>query len=90
MATLRSYETVNFSEALRLLKLGRTLRREIWKDEMSFVYLVGTSVQYTNDLTRDTTFNVSAYIARIADGVITPWIPGFNDLLANDWKDITQ
>lgn len=82
----------NFGEAVKEIKAGRKVTREVWKNRGIFVFLVPGSK-----------FNVSrppllglflegteiSYLSHIdirhADGTISPWSINHEAVLAEDW-----
>jgi hypothetical protein len=67
---------MNFEAALTALKASKQVYRQgSWDPAVTWVFMVG------NDTI------TSAFIAmHEADGLITPWVPTTNDLLASNWS----
>lgn len=94
MAEKMPTEALDFSQALRLLKLGRRIARAGWNGKnMWLCYMPGMVVpeglinHRTKAFVPEGPLNVGGYIVMwTADGTWQPgWLASQNDLLANDW-----
>ena len=87
-----SRENLSFSDALKMLKLGKRVAREGWNGRDMFLFLVDGSTFQVNraPLNRfyeeGTEVNYHAHIdMRTADGQIVPWLCSQSDALSEDW-----
>lgn len=83
---------MDFSEALRLVKLGRRVAREGWNGKGMFIFLMpGTTfavsrppllgIYPAGELVR-----YQPHIdMRTAQGTVVPWLASQGDLMADDW-----
>jgi hypothetical protein len=67
---------LTFSEALELIKKNERVSRKCWKNENIFVFLVESE-------SRDEEENFLQ--VKTSRGLLVPWIPNHNELLADDW-----
>lgn len=89
---------MNFSDALNLIKNGKTVQREGWNGKGMFLFLVpGSSFKVTEGRPMDAHFPVGdtvQYHAHIdmktAQGYVVPWLASQADLLAADWIEFTK
>ena len=86
---------MNFSEALRLLKDGKTVCRSNWNGKGMYLYLVAGSTFKVNRaplnglLPNGTEVNYLPHIdMRTVDGSFVPWLASQTDLLAEDWMEV--
>lgn len=96
-ATYRDIEgpvqTLTFSDALHMLKLGKKVQRTGWNGKGMFVYLVpansclaqtGVAKSYFGE---DALVPYAAYMAiKNTNETVSTWIPSVNDCLAEDWQ----
>lgn len=86
--------SMDFGNALTLLKKGTALRRTGWNHPDQYIFLL----QGSNDLARvhgfgfgeclnEPTFADSIFI-RTNDYKLVPWFPSQSDILANDWQQV--
>jgi len=82
---------MNFSEALHCVRNGKRVTRRAWLPGI-FVFLVPGSMFKVNRPPLLGIYPEGQHIAyhahvdiRLPDGVICPWTPGQNDMLADDW-----
>ncbi len=66
---------LTFSDALRLAKLGRKVRRTSWAKEC---------IMYKDKQAQHPTL-----ICTDLKGDAHEWVPSQNDMFAKDWKDVT-
>lgn len=85
---------MNFSEALQLLKDGKTVARLGWNKCM-YLYLVPGSLFKVNrpplnqQLPPGTEVQYTAHIDMCtADGSFSPWVASQTDLLSSDWTEV--
>ena len=83
---------VNFSDALKGLKLGWRMTRDGWNGKGQFVFLVPGSRFTVNRppllgiYPEGTEISYNPHIdIKCADGSISTWVPSINDILAEDW-----
>lgn len=84
---------MDFSEALKALKLGHRVMREGWNGKGMFLFLVPGSTFNVNRppllgiYEEGTEVNYHAHIdMKTADGTIVPWLASQTDLLSDDWE----
>ena len=87
---------MNFSDALKRIKLGERLFRKGWNGQNMFVYLVEGSDFEVNRKPLLGIYprgKVITYLPHIdivtATGACVPWLASQTDLLADDWA-VTQ
>lgn len=66
--------TMNFSQALKVIKKGKRVRRRNWREQKSWIILAKKGE--------------TKWIAISKDGMILPWFPSQDDLLSDDWEVI--
>ena len=91
-------KTMNFGEALNLLKQGYKLQRKGWNGKGMFIYLVNGSVVPSNSLRgaakacgkNQDVVTINSHIdMRAADGsIVVGWLASQTDMLAEDWVAI--
>lgn len=86
---------LNFSEALRDIKLGAKMARAGWNGKEMFIFLVNGSTFTVNRpplnviYPEGTEINYRSHIdMKTADGSIVPWVASQTDLLAEDWLTV--
>ena len=86
---------MNFSEALQLLKDGKTVGRIGWNGKHMYLYLVQGSQFKVNraplnqQIPPGTEVQYRSHIDMCtADGSFCPWTASQTDLLANDWTEV--
>lgn len=84
---------LDFSDALRLIKEGRKLRRSGWNGKGMFIFLVPGSVFKVNRAPllgiypEGTEIRYHGHVdMRTADGMVVPWLCSQTDMLAHDWE----
>jgi hypothetical protein len=70
-------EKMDFSEALKLVKAGRSVRRAFWAPRFWSIRLVVPG--------RAATLTYPFIVKDAPDGCV-PWTPTHSDLLATDWE----
>ena len=85
-------EGLSFSDALKMLKLGKRVAREGWNGKDMFLFLVDGSTFQVNRAPLNkfyeegTEVHYHAHIdMRTADGKIVPWLCSQSDALSEDW-----
>lgn len=88
---------MDFSDALRHLKAGKSVTREGWNGKGMFVYLVPGSRFTVNGPPLLGIYPEGREIdyrphldMRTADGSCVPWLASQTDLLADDWLALTD
>lgn len=88
---------MDFSAALGLLKQGHCVQREGWNGKNAFIYLVPGSSFFVNRppllgiYPEGTHITYHAHIdMRTQDGVCVPWLASQTDVLAEDWRVVTE
>lgn len=84
---------MDFSDALRRLKAGKSVKREGWNGKGMFLYLVPNSetpVAPNTALAANepvgTMHGMQRYVAmKTADNTSVPWLCSQSDMLADDW-----
>lgn len=94
---MQTYETIDFSKALMLLKLGCRVRRAGWNGKGMYLYLVGGSTFKVNRPPLNQVFPEGTEVEylphidmRTADGKFVPWLASQTDLLSSDWQHISD
>lgn len=84
--------TLNFGDALTMLKAGRKVSRKGWNGKDMFLFLVLGSTFKVNRppllgiYPEGTEINYRSHIdMRTAQGDIVPWVASQSDVLADDW-----
>jgi len=87
---------MNFSDALKRIKLGERLFRKGWNGANQFIFMVEGSEFEVNRkpllgiYPRGTTIKYLPHIdIKTVDGSVVPWICSQGDMFAEDWA-ITQ
>ncbi|WP_406402034.1 MW1434 family type I TA system toxin [Streptomyces uncialis] len=78
---------MEFSEALRAMKLGACITRTSWIEPGKYVYwLPATTVRTPDGLIRDFVGHAVFVRPHKGDsGVAEPWLPSFDALAGDDW-----
>ena len=86
-------QSLNFGDALHMLKLGKKVARAGWNGKGMFLFLVpGSTFQVSRApllgiYPEGTEVNYCPHIdMRTADGKIVPWLCSQTDALAEDWR----
>ena len=89
--------TMDFGQALHLVKNGGRVAREGWNGKGMFIFLVPGSTFTVNRAPllgiypEGTEVNYHAHIdMRTATGEIVPWLASQSDLLSNDWVEVSE
>lgn len=73
---------MDFSDALRFLKLGRRMQRAGWSGTGQYVRLLED--WRTGDM--EPQLVGAMFVLRNTQGVLVSWVPSIEDLLAQDWQ----
>ena len=91
----KTKDTMEFEEALRLLKQGNKVARRGWNGEDMFLFLIQGYTCITDCepvatiMGKDTEVLYQGHIVmKTADGKIVPWVASQTDLLADDWVEV--
>lgn len=87
---------MDWSDALRLLKRGKALKRAGWNGKDQFIHLVGVKeFPVTGDSALSNVHpigSMQAFVPFIAiraqDGTNVPWLCSQADALADDWQQV--
>lgn len=86
---------MDFGEAIRALKAGRSVAREGWNGKGMFLFLVHGSRFKVNRppllgiYPEGTEIDYHAHIdMRTAQGYVVPWLASQADMLAEDWAEV--
>jgi len=89
--------SMNFGLALELLKEGQKVQRKGWNGKGMFVFLVPGSTFKVNRAPllgiypEGTEITYCPHIdMKTADGSIVPWLASQTDVLAEDWKLLSE
>lgn len=87
--------SLNFGEAVALLKEGKKVARTGWNGKGMFVYLVPAGAyepctEIAKSLTNDNGLvEYNPYFAiKTVNGKVSTWVPSINDCLAEDWYQV--
>ena len=90
---MQTAHQMNFSDALKLIKIGGRVARAGWNGKGMFVFLVpGSHFTVSREpllsiLGEGTPVDYRSHIdMKTADGSIVPWVASQTDLLADDWQ----
>lgn len=86
-------ETLNFGEALLLLKEGKKVARNGWNGTGMFLYHVPANLYPAQTEAAKRTFGdmvpYGEYIAmKTAQGNVVPWLASQTDMLSGDWYEV--
>ena len=70
---------MDFGEAIRLLKAGKRVKRAEWLEPGQWLAL-----QKPDAGSKMT----APYLYKTNQSVLVPWLPGQNDMLAEDWQTV--
>lgn len=89
--------TLDFSDALLMLKKGFKVARKNWNGKEMFIYLVpankypasGNTLGTMKGVFKDDLVPYGAYLAmKTAQDNVVPWLASQTDLLSDDWEII--
>ena len=84
---------MNFSEALKALKMGNKVARQGWNGKGMFLLHIDPYInsQYAVVERSKMVGTLTPYIAmKTADNKLVPWLASQTDLLAEDWWLVTD
>lgn len=73
---------MTFSEALKLLKMGRAVARTGWNGRGMWIKLQVPD--------KDSKMSLPYIYMRTVKGHLVPWLASQTDLLEDDWEDVTS
>lgn len=74
------FDLMDFSEALKLVKLGKYVSRTGWNGPNQYI-----GIQYPDE----NSVNLRSYLWIMpVDKKRVPWVASHSDLLANDWYEV--
>lgn len=89
--------SMNFGQALVILKNGGKVCRKGWNGKGMFIFLVPGSVFEVNRppllgiYPKGTEINYHAHIdMKTADNMVVPWLASQTDILAEDWEKVKE
>lgn len=89
---------MDFSDALRLIRRGKALKRRGWNGKEQWLHFVKPkefTVEAGSPLTRvqpiGSPAGMDSFIAiRVKDGTSRPWLASQTDLLSDDWEQVFE
>lgn len=78
-------EEMDFSEALKFIKIGCKLQRKNWNGKNMWVTLCK---EYDTEWSFNGRESLPFIIMKTADDKLVPWLASQTDILANDWIQV--